>query len=158
MPQPSLQRGITTAYNKANNDKADQVADRGIQEGYDKGLFELASFFAGQRKDILKVIVRIQKAILRVLKAESKERNDEEERKAREQKALYGKDAGKVTLQKSFPHQLPQHAEGACRVEIVKPKIDEVDAKTMLATYMMFSFIKNWAWVPTQEPSMGVLG
>ena len=103
------------------------MADQGILAGYAEGMVELTSFFATQRTETLEVAVSIQKAILRVLKAGSQERKAEEEKQATYLKALYGKDAGKITLPTSFPHELPHHADGTCRVEMSLPKVGEVD-------------------------------
>ena len=61
-----IQEGITNNYLKAGNDKADPIAETGIQQGYDDGMHELAAFFSGQRKETKAVSIGLQKAILRV--------------------------------------------------------------------------------------------
>ena len=48
---------------------------------------ELVTHFAGQRKETKNVIIRIQKAILRVLKAENKQRTEKEENMKKDKKA-----------------------------------------------------------------------
>ena len=150
-----IQQGTTTSYLKEGNDKVDQIANRGIQEGYDEGMYDLAGYFARQREELKNVIIRLQKATLRVLKAEHKERVGEEERKLREQRALYGKDAGKVCLPSEYPFALDAHAEGACSIEITRPCSGELDNQEKDIVFSIFAFIRNSLWVPTSGATNG---
>jgi hypothetical protein len=147
--------GITTEYNKTHNQKADAIADEGIKGGYNPGLYELASHFAAQRQETGRVIVRIQKAILRVLKAENAERIDKEEKFAKEQRCLHGKDAGKVTLPRELPWAISDEEEGSCRIAVTNPHIGDIDPAACQATFMIVAFIRNSRWLPTQGAKNG---
>ena len=136
-----ISEGMSGLKNKAGNDKVDQIADNGIQQGYDEGMQELTAFFAGQRKETKAVIVRLQKAILRVLRAEHKHRTDQEERMMKEQKALHGKNAGKITLPQQYLIAQAEAGVHAGKVEISRPRSNELEAQTKTAAYMIFAFI-----------------
>ena len=89
------------------------------------------------------MISRLEKAIFRVLKAEKKERTEEDDKRLKEQKALYGKDAGKIRLPSQYPFARIEQGDDACKVEISRPCCSELEAQTKCTTYMIFAFIQN---------------
>jgi ribonuclease HI len=128
--------GITTAQKKEGNEKADEIADRGCK----LGMQELAGFWASQRQELKELMLRIQRAILRVLKAEQKERNEAEAQKMLEQRALHGSNAGKIRIPSSFPFAMAPAAAAGSRVEISRPKASEINDQDRRRVFVAFHF------------------
>ena len=147
--------GVTTESKKKGNDKADQIADRGIICGYESGMQELAAYFAAQQQELKVLQLRLQRAILRVLKAERTERSEAEARMHLEQKALHGQKAGKSKLPSRYPVELGPHEVGACSVGIRRPIASEIDEQHRLRTYMIYAFIRTSTWTPTTGRTNG---
>ena len=66
-------------------------------------MLDLAIFIESQRSELKAFVLRLQKAILRVLKAEHEEREEEGRVKRVQARALHGKDAHKIPDPPSFP-------------------------------------------------------
>ena len=65
-----IAQGLSTPFCKIQNDIADTVADRGISIDYEAGIIAIAHYIMKRREEQIAIVVRIQKAILRALRAE----------------------------------------------------------------------------------------
>ena len=139
-----------------HNQTSDILADDGIIEGYFVGVDELARHFHQIRNELLEAVVKLQKAMLRSLKAEAELRKQEDEEKATEAKALYGKDASKVKIPATLHNSIGWNAENAMAVELADVKPSEIKGTNQLLIFMVYVFIKHSRWVPTSGSDNGI--
>ena len=150
--QEHIDKGVATEESKKANDIADAVADLGVSTSHQTGLLQLAGYYASKQYKLLQVTKRIQAMILRVLKAENRERSKRKSQAAVEAKEQLGPKHAHITV----PEQTgdPPMAEGRS-LDLHPPVTQGLSDADLTIQLQLWTFFHHTRWTKVDGQNNG---
>ncbi len=150
--QEHIDKELATEESKEANDIADAVADLGVSTSHQTGLLQLAGYYASKQWKLLQVTKRIQAMILRILKAENKERTKRKKQAALEAKEQNGTKHDHITM----PDQTddPPMSEGRS-LDMLPPITQGLQGADLTMHLQLWTFFHDTRWIKVDGQNNG---